>query len=73
MPYDQFVHWQLAGDEIALDDHLAWQATGFLAAGVKNGQITEREAELERYDVIDDWVNTTGNAFLGLSRLCPLP
>lgn len=70
MPYDQFVHWQLAGDEIAPDDHLAWQATGFLAAGVKNGQITEREAELERYDVIDDWVNTTGNAFLGLSLGC---
>ncbi len=70
MPYDQFVHWQLAGDEIAPDNHLAWQATGFLAAGVKNGQITEREAELERYDVIDDWVNTTGNAFLGLSLGC---
>lgn len=69
-PYDEFVHWQLAGDELEPDNHLAWQATGFLASGVKNGQLTEREAEPERYDVIDDWVNTTGNAFLGLSLGC---
>ena len=33
MPYDQFVHWQLAGDELAPDDPLAMAATGFLGAG----------------------------------------
>ncbi len=31
MPYDQFVHWQLAGDELAPDEPLAMAATGFLA------------------------------------------
>ncbi len=31
MPYDQLVHWQLAGDELAPDDPLAMAATGFLA------------------------------------------
>lgn len=70
MPYDKFVRYQLAGDEIAPDSPLAWKATGFLACGVKNGQVTQREGEQERYDVIDDWVNTTGNAFLGLSLGC---
>jgi hypothetical protein len=30
LPYDQFIHWQLAGDEIAPNEPLAWKATGFL-------------------------------------------
>ncbi len=29
MPYDQFVKWQLAGDELATEDPLAWMATDF--------------------------------------------
>ena len=33
LPYDTFVRWQLAGDELAPGDHLALAATGFLAAG----------------------------------------
>ncbi len=31
MPFDQFMRWQLAGDELAPDDPLAMAATGFLA------------------------------------------
>ncbi|GIT05520.1 MAG: hypothetical protein CM1200mP29_09310 [Verrucomicrobiota bacterium] len=34
MPYDQFVRWQIAGDEIAPENPLALMATGFLGAGV---------------------------------------
>ena len=34
MPFDQFVRWQFAGDEIAPDNPLAMMATGFLGAGV---------------------------------------
>ena len=30
MPYDQFVKWQIAGDEFAPDNPLAMKATGFL-------------------------------------------
>jgi hypothetical protein len=70
MPYDQFVRWQLAGDELAPDDPLAMMATGFLGAGVFPTQLTEAEFESARYDELDDMVTTTGVAFLGLSIGC---
>ena len=54
MPYNQFVAWQLAGDEFAPDDPLALAATGFLAAGVHSTQITKNQVEKERYDELDD-------------------
>jgi mono/diheme cytochrome c family protein len=70
MPYDQFVRWQLAGDEIAPSDPLALMATGFLAAGVHSTQITKNEVEKHRYDELDDMLNTTGTAMLGLTVGC---
>jgi cytochrome c553 len=69
-PYDEFVRWQLAGDELAPDQPEAWKATGFLAAGTHATQITANQAEKERYDELDDMAATTGNAFLGLSVGC---
>ncbi|MEI9895429.1 MAG: DUF1549 domain-containing protein [Chthoniobacter sp.] len=39
-PYDEFVRWQLAGDELAPENPEAWKATGFLAAGTHATQIT---------------------------------
>ncbi|MFO0912117.1 MAG: DUF1553 domain-containing protein [Pirellulales bacterium] len=70
LPYDQFVQWQIAGDELAPDEPQAWMATGFLSAGVFPTQITESEFERVRYDELDDMVSTTGVAFLGLSVGC---
>jgi mono/diheme cytochrome c family protein len=70
MPYDQFARWQLAGDEIAPNDPLAMMATGFLAAGVHSTQITKNEVEKHRYDELDDILNTTGTAMLGLTVGC---
>jgi hypothetical protein len=70
LPYDRFVQWQLAGDEYAPDDNLALKATGFLAAGTHSTQITKNQVEKERYDELDDMVNTTGTAFLGLTIGC---
>ena len=70
LPYDEFVRWQLAGDELAPDEPLAWMATGFLAAGAFPTQLTEAEFESARYDELDDMVATTGVAFLGLSVGC---
>ena len=70
MPYDRFVHWQLAGDELAPDDPLAMAATGFLGAGAFPTQLTEAEFESARYNELDDMVATTGSAFLGLSIGC---
>jgi mono/diheme cytochrome c family protein len=70
MPYDQFVRWQLAGDEWAPDDPMAMAATGFLGAGAFPTQLTEAEFESARYNELDDMVSTTGVAFLGLSVGC---
>ena len=70
MPYDQFVRWQIAGDELAPDEPLALMATGFLGAGAFPTQLTEAEFESSRYDELDDMVATTGVAVLGLSIGC---
>jgi hypothetical protein len=70
MPYDQFVKWQIAGDEFAPDNPLAMMATGFLGAGVFPTQLTEKEFESARYDELDDMANTTGTAMLGLTIAC---
>ncbi len=70
LPYDQFVQWQLAGDEIAPEEPLAWMATGFLCGGAFPTQLTEAEFESARYDELDDMTATTGVAFLGLSVGC---
>lgn len=70
LPYDTFVRWQLAGDEIAPHDPEALKATGFVGAGVFPTQITANEVERTRYDALDDMAATTGQAFLGLSVGC---
>jgi mono/diheme cytochrome c family protein len=70
MPYDQFVRWQIAGDEFAPDNPDALAATGFLGAGVYPTQITTREAERVRYDAMDDMLATTGHAILALTVGC---
>jgi len=70
MPYDQFVKWQIAGDEFAPDNPLAMKATGFLGAGVFPTQLTEKEFESARYDELDDMANTTGTAMLGMTIGC---
>jgi hypothetical protein len=73
MPFDEFVRWQLAGDEIAPDDPRAVAATGFLAAGpgeVYPDRLLEEERIRLRYNELDDMVSTTGAALLGLTVGC---
>ena len=70
MPFDQFVKWQLAGDEYEPQNPLALAATGFLGAGVFPSQITANEVERTRYDAMDDMLSTTGGAMLGLTIGC---
>lgn len=70
MPYNRFVRYQIAGDEIAPHDPLAMKATGFLGAGAYPTQITLREVEPSRYDAMDDMANTTGQAFLAMTIGC---
>ncbi|HUG69247.1 MAG TPA: PSD1 and planctomycete cytochrome C domain-containing protein [Pirellulaceae bacterium] len=70
MPFDQFVRWQVAGDEIEPQNPLAMMATGFLGAGVFPTQLTEKEFESSRYDELDDMVSTLGTAMLGVTIGC---
>jgi Protein of unknown function (DUF1553)/Protein of unknown function (DUF1549) len=73
LPFDQFVAWQVAGDELAPDKTGALIATGFLALGpYLEGQPTEtlEYREKARYDQLDDIVATTSAAFLGLTVAC---
>jgi mono/diheme cytochrome c family protein len=70
LPYDTFVKWQIAGDELEPDNPLALMATGFLAAGVHSTQITQKLVEKERYDELDDMTRTLGTAMLGLTIGC---
>ncbi len=70
MPYDQFVKWQIAGDELAPDNPEAMAATGFLGAGVYPTQITFSEAERIRFDATDDMLSTMGSAMLATTIGC---
>lgn len=70
MPYDQFVRWQVAGDEFEPKNPLALMATGFLGAGTHATQITKNQVEKERYDELDDMLSVTSTTFLGLTLGC---
>ncbi len=70
IPYDQFIRWQIAGDEFAPESPLAMMATGFLGAGAFPTQLTEQEFESARYDELDDMIGTIGTSILGLTVGC---
>ena len=70
LPYNQFVQWQIAGDEFAPDNIEALKATGFLGCGVRNAVITKNQVEKERYDELDDILSATMTSMLGLSIGC---
>ena len=72
-PYDQFLIEQLAGDLLpsrgdVRRDADAVIATGFLMLGPK--ALAETDKEQSRRDIIDDQIDTTGRAFLGLTLGC---
>ncbi len=73
MPYNQFVREQLAGDILASDEksgvgYGGIVATGFLALGKK--ALAQKDLPLKRYDVVDDQIDVTAKAFLGLTVTC---
>jgi mono/diheme cytochrome c family protein len=67
LPYDEFVGWQIAGDELQPNEARAIALTGFLAAGPS---ITNEGGDRVKYAKLDDVVSTTGSAFLGLTVGC---
>ncbi|MEO6246766.1 MAG: DUF1549 and DUF1553 domain-containing protein, partial [Opitutaceae bacterium] len=71
LPYDQFVRWQLAGNELAPRNVDAQAATGFCAVGPKERDEGPPDVRKQiRYDEIDDLIATTGSAMLGLTLGC---
>lgn len=66
-PYDEFVRQQIAGDLFGSDI-----GTGFLVAGpfdLVKGQDPKLRL-MQRMNELDDMINTTGTAFLGLTIGC---
>lgn len=77
LPYDQFVLWQLAGDELSdsstdSDSQVdRWIATGYLRLGpFDNAAKLFNEQDRARSEVLTDLTETTGAAFLGLTLSC---
>ena len=71
-PFDQFVREQIAGDLLAHenDEQLTEGiiATGFLMLGTK--MLSERDKEKLTMDVVDEQLNTIGQAFMAVTLGC---
>ncbi len=72
-PFDQFIHEQLAGDLLPPTDDLEtmyerWTATGFLSLGAK--MLAEDDPVKMRMDIVDEQIDTTARAFMGLTIAC---
>ncbi|MBX3443430.1 MAG: PSD1 domain-containing protein [Planctomyces sp.] len=73
LPYDQFVRWQIAGDEYEPGNDAAVSATGFLTAGPSfklPDTFIESERLLNRYNELDDVISTVGSGLLGITVAC---
>ena len=72
LPFDQFIKEQLAGDILAAEKGGVHEsqivATGFLALGPK--PIAQQDKVKMVYDVVDEQIDTTSKAFLGLTISC---
>ena len=73
LPYNRFVQEQIAGDLLAPGNTgrpyvRGIIATGFLALGPR--QVNEQDKTKLRYDVIDEQIDTTSKAFVGLTIAC---
>lgn len=66
-PFDQFLRWQLAGDELEPNNPDAVAATGFCTAGPIQTFIPRKK---DRYDELDDVISTIGSAMLGTTINC---
>jgi mono/diheme cytochrome c family protein len=67
-PFDQFLIEQLAGDLVPWANRETKTATGFLSLGAK--VLAEPDREKLVMDTIDEQIDTTGKAFLGMTLGC---
>lgn len=68
LPFDRFVAWQLAGDELEPDNPLALIATGFNR--LYPDEDNAANLEQRRQEILDDITGTTSLALLGLTMGC---
>ena len=73
MPFDQFIREQVAGDLLPPPAGQSVNtegivATGFLALGPK--LVAEQDKVKMFYDIVDEQIEVTGKAFLGLTIAC---
>lgn len=68
LPYDDFVRFQLAGDELRPGDDRAAEATGFLLAGPDMVDINLPEER--RHNALCEMTAAVGSVFLGLTTGC---
>ena len=70
LPYDQFITHQLAGDVLAARE---WDAQKVVATGlyaIGNWGNGDADKEKLHTDMVDDQIDVTGRAFLGLTLAC---
>ncbi|GAA4462949.1 PSD1 and planctomycete cytochrome C domain-containing protein [Novipirellula rosea] len=71
-PYDRFLQEQIAGDLLPVDSDSQWAenlvATGFLAIGPKS--LAEQNRTQFTADLVDEQIDTTTRAILGMSVAC---
>ncbi len=74
LPYDEFVVHQLAGDLLMRErGDAAWSPDGLIATGVLLlGEWGRDESDLrkQQLDIVDDQIDLTSKAFLGLTVSC---
>lgn len=68
LPFNRFILEQIAGDELADGSESSMIATGFLRLGPWDDE--PADFATDHYDQLDDLVNTTSQAFLGLTMGC---
>lgn len=68
MPYDQFIRWQIAGDELEPENPEAITATGYLRLWPY--EWNQRNAPSQWNIILEDITDITGHAMLGLSVGC---
>ena len=67
-PFDRFILEQLAGDELPDADAESLIATGYYRLGPWDDE--PADPKQDRFDQLDDMVNTTSQVFLGLTLGC---
>ena len=68
-PYDRFIREQVAADELFPEDPVARTGTGLYCVG-PNRDLFPDQADINREEMLTDFVDTTSAVFLGLTAGC---